>query len=131
MTNRVTLPAGRYLIGDLCYQGEIWEEICGRDHGVTEDGRHFACMFTKWGDGEYPDQDGRGFMVDSGTIGVIQYDGPSTSDSMGRSYVFPEPFEVYSEDGLLVFGEVRIQTGPLEEGRDWGMEWYDTSMELE
>jgi hypothetical protein len=49
---------------------------------------------------------------------------------MGRSYVFPEPFDVYSEDGLLVFGHVCIQTGATDEGRDWGMEWYDTSMEL-
>ena len=137
MSTRVTLPAGRYLIGDLCYQGDVWDEILGGPFdsrgvvaGTTSDGRRFAWISTAYGDGEYGDVNtGQTYFVDSGTIGIIEYAG-ITGTGMGRTHDFPEPFEVYNDEGLLVFGHVRIQTGTAEDDRDWGMEWHDTSMEL-
>ena len=134
MSTRVTLPAGRYLIGDLCYldQEDADELFADYQPGrvrTLHDGRKYVYLDTAYGDGEYLDQAGRGYMVDSGTIGVIQFDGVA-STGMGRTHDFPEPFEVYSEDGLLVFGHVCIQTGATDEARDWGMECDDTSMEL-
>ena len=78
------LPAGRYWIGDLCYvMHDCWDEVCdllfeGRnDHGCNQgtfqlkDGRRFAIYNTQYGDGEYPDNNGWKYCVDSGSIGCI------------------------------------------------------------
>jgi hypothetical protein len=119
---RITLPAGRYLIGDLCYQDDVWDEITESGdfspfvNGVTSDGRSYAYMSTAYGDGDYLDDVGYNYYVDSGTIGIVSYPGDvKLSSPLGRTHDFPEPFEVYSEDGVLHFGHVVIDTAGSEE----------------
>jgi hypothetical protein len=81
----MTMPAGRYYIGDLCYvmTDEEWDEFCSItikgnqciDGEFTfKDGRRFATYGTKWGDGLYFDQYGREYSVDAGLIGCIKID---------------------------------------------------------
>lgn len=78
----MTMPAGRYYIGDLCYvMNDVeWEEFCSLtikgnqciDGEFTmKDGRRFATYSTRWGDGLYQDQHRREYSVDSGSIGCI------------------------------------------------------------
>ena len=79
------MPAGRYLVGDLCYcMHPQWNEVCdllfaGRtDHGCNEgeftlaNGVKFAIYNTAYGDGYYPDQQGNTYPVDAGCIGCIR-----------------------------------------------------------
>jgi hypothetical protein len=119
---RITLPAGRYLIGDLCYQDDVWDEILGDgelESGTTRDGRTYAYMSTAYGDGEYDDDVGYNYYVDSGTIGIVSYPGDvKLSSPLGRTHDFPEPFEVYSDGGLLHFGHVVIDTVRSDEEED-------------
>ena len=74
----VTLPAGTYFIGDICYAlpddiYDLWdfeEDIyTALDPEGTE--RHFAVGNTKYGDGFYRGSDGTGFTVDAGNIGMV------------------------------------------------------------
>jgi len=83
----MTMPAGKYYVGDLCYvMHECWDEVCGlffegrTDHGCNEgefnlkDGRRFVSYNTKWGDGSYYDESGNEYGVDAGLIGCIRLD---------------------------------------------------------
>ena len=148
----MTMPAGNYYIGDLCYVlHEEWEECCdlftkGRtDHGCNEgeftlkDGRRFACFNTAYGDGSYPDQYNRWYGVDSGSIGCIllsDVDVLNTGNFIREGHVvyFPDDFEVSSKGGVLHFGSVSIDTrgGPDEdedEDEDITEDWYDDGTE--
>lgn len=81
----MTMPAGKYYVGDLCYvMHDEWDEVCGLffkdrdDHGCNEgeftlkDGRRFVSYNTKYGDGCYFDQHGNEYGVDAGLIGCIR-----------------------------------------------------------
>jgi hypothetical protein len=124
----MTMPAGRYYIGDLCYvMHPEWDEVCdlffpynhppkGIEGEFTlKDGRRFASFATAYGDGGYRSNIGTSHSVDSGSIGCIrvedirdtEYDDPET---LGAFVDFPEPFEVSSDQGLLKFGHVEIET---------------------
>ena len=80
----MTMPAGRYYIGDLCYvMHDEWREVCdlffppnSPPHGVEgefqlADGRRFASFGTAYGDGEYRSSINTLHSVDSGSIGCI------------------------------------------------------------
>jgi len=78
----MSMPAGKYYIGDLCYvmTDEEWEEYCTLTTDGTKfvdgefqfkDGRAFATYGTKYGDGVYYDEYGFSYSVDSGGIGCI------------------------------------------------------------
>lgn len=128
----MTMPAGRYYIGDLCYcMHDSWTEVCrlffpansppkGVEGEFTlADGRRFASFSTAYGDGEYLSNINTRHSVDSGSIGCIraedirdnQYD-----QDLGAFVDFPEPFEVSNDRGLLTFGHVQIETAG---GYDW------------
>ena len=64
----MTMPAGKYYVGDLCYvMHDEWKECCDLffpyvpGHGEQQvegeftlaDGRRFANFGTRWGDGMY------------------------------------------------------------------------------
>jgi hypothetical protein len=81
----MTMPAGRYYIGDLCYvMHPEWKEVCrlffpanAPPRGVEgeftlKDGRRFASFATAWGDGEYRSSINTLHSVDSGSIGCIR-----------------------------------------------------------
>jgi hypothetical protein len=127
----MTMPAGKYYIGDLCYvMHDEWSEFCDitiKDEKcldgefVLADGRRFATFSTAWGDGTYRSSINTLHSVDSGSIGCIRvedindttYDA-ETINRLGAIVDFPEPFEVSEDTGLLTFGHVLIETNADE-----------------
>ena len=125
----MTMPAGTYYVGDLCYvmTDEEWDEVCnitiaGNDclEGEFEmpDGRRFAILGTAWGDGTYNSNVGTEHAVDSGTIGCIALKdicGGACSDleRLGAVIEFTSDFEVRKDGGELIFGHVIIDTDPV------------------
>jgi len=138
----MTMPAGTYWIGDLCYvmHGE-WDEFCdltivGR--GVLngefnlKDGRRFATYRTLYGDGVYTDSDSNfDYGVDAGLIGCILLSDIDTSleenlVELGRVVHFENNFETKSAgEGVIMIGHVMINTGTDEEFRDEYEEDYN------
>lgn len=124
----MTMPAGRYYIGDLCYvMHDEWKEVCDLFYppGVSgrgvegefalKDGRRFASFTTAYGDGEYRSSINTLHSVDSGSIGcILMEDIRDTTynniEHLGAVVDFPEPFEVSEDTGLLTFGHVMIET---------------------
>lgn len=132
----MTMPAGRYYIGDLCYiMHDEWDECCnlffppgdnvGRGHEgefVLRDGRRFASFNTAWGDGTYRSSINTLHSVDSGSIGCIRVEdirddtySAERIAELGAIVDFAEPFQVSEDQGLLKFGHVLIETAPEEE----------------
>ena len=129
----MTMPAGKYYIGDLCYvMHPEWDEFCGvtiADNVCLEgefnlkDGRRFATFNTKWGDGLYFDQNGVQYGVDAGLIGCIRVEDIQdpdfdAEDPPGRIVEFASDFYVsggrsdqYRDwDGVIQIGHIRIET---------------------
>jgi hypothetical protein len=131
----MTMPAGRYYIGDLCYvMHDEWDECCNlffpyvpgqpQHHAEGEftlkDGRRFASFGTRWGDGTYGSNIGTSHCVDSGSIGCIRAedirDGTYSSvERLGGFVDFDQSFEVSNHNGVLKFGHVEIDTTGEEE----------------
>jgi len=124
----MTMPAGKYYVGDLCYVMHYdWDEVCNlffpANHppkGVEgeftlADGRRFASFATAYGDGTYYSNIGTSHSVDAGIIGCIrvedirdnEYD---DAESLGAFVEFDRPFEVSNNQGMLTFGHVQIAT---------------------
>jgi hypothetical protein len=137
-SDKEILPAGSYYIGDLCYViPDAWSEV-GKlifddwksqraKSGIftLEDGRKFAIFSTAYGDGEYYDNFGSSYCVDSGSIGcILTKDIPNWDQIMYDSnvlevrflgqqilpVVFDIPFEVKSENVMIHFGDITIDT---------------------
>ena len=128
------MKAGTYYIGDLCYvMSDRWSEVCHficseNDEGEFElpDGAKFACYNTTWGDGEYYDNYGNRYAVDSGTIGCVLISDLvnfSAEDVAGMCSIvtFESDFITgsdcdrtgkYHGTGNIVFGNVYIETDP-------------------
>lgn len=127
------MPAGKYYIGDLCYvMSDDWDEVCDltiRDNGIIDGefemkgGRRFAMYSTKYGDGMYKSNMGTKHAVDSGTIGCILVDDIidipkfEVDGKLGAVVTMDRSFSTGSRDGLIVFGDVIINTDSDE--------WYD------
>ena len=135
----MTMPAGRYYIGDLCYvMHDEWNECCdlffppgdntgrGREgEFALKDGRRFASFGTAYGDGTYRSNIGTDHCVDSGSIGCIlvsdirdtTYNADRIAE-LGAIVEFDRPFEVSEDQGLLIFGHVQIETAGDDEEMD-------------
>ena len=127
------MKAGKYYVGDLCYVlGDRWTEVCDLiivDRQCLDgvftlaDGTEFAIYSTAWGDGVYPDQRGNGYPVDSGSIGCVLVDritDGELDEGLGNIFHFEHDFDTYEEEGVIVIGEVEIDTrGESEEEEDW------------
>jgi len=118
------MKAGRYYVGDLCYvMHDKWDDFCA----VTIDGNEvldgemnlpsgvrFATFRTAFGDGEYRDEQGRSYGVDAGLIGCIRVEDIAEEElenlDLGHVIDFPENFQTYSANGVIVIGHVRIDT---------------------
>jgi len=122
----ITMPAGRYYIGDLCYvlRDEVWDEVCGilssLDRGydgkfTLKDGRNFVIFGTAYGDGCYNDFMGRRYFVDSGTLGCVEV--PDDFEGFKGSIIakFDAEFPCYKENAVITFGHVSIDTDPRDE----------------
>jgi hypothetical protein len=125
----MTMPAGKYYIGDLCYvMHPEWKEVCdlffpanhpprGVEGEFTlKDSRRFASFPTAYGDGGYRSNIGTSHSVDAGIIGCIRVedirdDEADDMETLGAIVEFDRPFEVSSDGRVLVFGHVEIDTG--------------------
>jgi hypothetical protein len=127
------MKAGRYYVGDLCYvmSDTEWGEVCSitivgneciQGEFTLSDGRKFAMYNTRWGDGQYRSNRNTKHSVDSGTIGCILLENIEAHvdeenkfdfiEDVGALIEFKKDFETYSADGLMVFGDVIINTDP-------------------
>lgn len=123
------MKAGKYFIGDLCYVlGDRWNEVCDliiKDHQCLDgiftlaDGTEFAIYGTAYGDGSYEDQYGNSYPVDSGSIGCVLVSSitleESTNIQLGNVHDFYNEFEPSEDDGLIIIGEIEIDTKGNEE----------------
>jgi len=119
------MPPGTYYIGDLCYvMHNEWGEFCeSLDDGErVVNGKLIASLSTMYGDGSYYDQFGNEYGVDAGLIGCIKVEDIEKDDQNrvedGHVHVFDSPFQVYSVDGFLHFGNVVINTGDEDEDEE-------------
>ena len=119
----MTMPAGTYYIGDLCYvMHDKWNEICGiicdgDFHGgefQLEDGTRLVSHDTAYGDGLYWDESGNAYGVDAGLIGCVLVSDISEQEqphvTFGHVHVFDAPFSTRSVNGVIQFGGIRIDT---------------------
>ena len=122
----MTMPAGRYYVGDLCYVMTDWEwdEFCDITIKVHEcvdgefefaDGRRFATYGTAWGDGVYHSNRGTSHSVDAGLIGCIRIQDIQASkyedlESLGAVVDFDQDFETGEDQGVIWFGTLRVDT---------------------
>lgn len=84
-----------------------------------------------YGDGVYNDEYGRKYPVDAASIGCILVEGISRKDygdridgDLGNFHTFEKPFQTYSEDGVLTFGHVKIDTDPKYYEDEYEDEYY-------
>lgn len=119
------MPAGEYWIGDPCYfiKGVETDGLTHWNHLLNKNGcfnepmteylGHTLIGFsTAYGDGKYYDQLGRAYPVDAGLIGAVpaQLVTHTPWSEAGHKIVFDRPFECHSNDGLLTFGDIVIDT---------------------
>jgi hypothetical protein len=133
------MPAGKYYIGDLCYvmNDDEWSECVdlffppneqgfpgGAEGEFTlKDGRRFASFGTAYGDGTYRSSINTFHSVDSGSIGCIRVEDIRANkyediETLGAIVEFDQPFEVSADQGLLIFGNVEIETADDDEEYD-------------
>jgi hypothetical protein len=136
-------PSETYYIGDLGYviHGSAWDEVCNltspcigeeREGGsVLKDGRELFIFSTAHGDGEFKDQFGNTYGVDSGTLGAIRVEDIREENliELGCLHTFDQPLsdaECCSVDGVVTFGHIRIDTDPLQDDEEDYLDedWY-------
>lgn len=129
------MEPGSYYVGDLCYvMHKDWEEAVklmfpnngGMIDGELQlkDGRKFAVLGTKHGDGSYVDQKYREYPVDSGSIGCIALNDIDPDETVGNLKLghvihFESVFGVYEEDGKIHIGDVVIDTDEKEQEEEY------------
>jgi hypothetical protein len=128
----MTMPAGTYYVGDLCYvMHPEWDEFCDitingeqcNDGEFTlKDGRRFATYGTMYGDGMYRSNIGTDHSVDAGLIGCIRIEDirdpvatVAHMKGLGSIITFDAPFETCVADGIIFIGHVEINTGDIED----------------
>lgn len=128
------MKAGTYYVGDLCYVlHDEWDEVCRltieHDRAIggefnLKDGRRFAMYNTMYGDGNYFNQDGKSYDVDSGSIGCIllsdiDSDYPGNFLAGGNVHTFDQDFYTGEQDGKIMFHNVSINTDDVIEEEEY------------
>lgn len=112
----VTIPAGRYYLGDPCYviRDDDWMPLLENSdyfrNPVGKVGGHDILAFsTKHGDGTFYDQHKNEYDVDAGLIGLVPvaYGGKQHEN---REVEFKSQTLCWSDDGVLHFGGITINT---------------------
>ena len=121
VTYEVTVPAGKYWLGDPCYAvpSELWMDLLNSCKvfelpigKVTKDGQEYEVLAfgTAYGDGCYSDQHGNSFPVDAGLIGLTPVE-LAEGEPFGSTLVyFPTETICSSYGGVLTFGDYEIDT---------------------
>ncbi len=136
-------PSETYYIGDLGYviHGSAWDEVCnltfpcsGEEREgriVLKDGRELFIFSTAHGDGEFKDQFGNTYGVDSGTLGAIRVEDirDDTLIELGCFHTFDQPLtddDCCSVDDVITFGHIHIDTDPLQDDEEDYLDedWY-------
>jgi hypothetical protein len=138
VTVKLTLPAGKYWIGDPCYVLDVrdsetnglefdWNEFVNfcfdgdnsgrKNEGVVDHQNvRFAFHVTAHGDGCYYDQFDNQYGVDAGMIGCVPYDilatdgNDSELERLGTIHEFKNEFESSYDEGEIKFGHIEINT---------------------
>ena len=127
-------------VGDPCYiiDGLQWDDVLdytryfnlfpsreamsnheynprNKQHGVftLKDGMTCAVSATAYGDGCYPDDEGRHYAVDAGMLGIFPAEYARTGNSQfGHFITVPADYKVTVsyDDGTIDFGVVSIHT---------------------
>ena len=142
--NEAVFPPGKYVIGDPCYHvpDDEWDPVLTESDffnmrgsgGAGERGKCHAtfkkangelgtvvAFSTKYGDGVYEDHQGRKYGVDAGLIGIIPLaDVDQLDESLAHVVEFKSHFRCYDADGVLVFGDVMINTCDEDSDEDFG-----------
>lgn len=116
------MKAGVYYVGDLCYviKDNLWQEFLKSyfDKEKTFHGSPFWMESTENGDGNFLDNYGRSYLVDSGAIGVVGVDSEfidlaklarTVNDGYGNLKVITEDFEPVQENGVFDFGGLKLK----------------------
>lgn len=117
---QVMVPAGKYVLGDPCYvvPHAHWDELLSscdffnRPVGCFK-GIEVLGFSTRWGDGTYADNKHRYYPVDAGLIGLVPFEyAIDINPKLSHVIEFKDSTTCvrYSE-GILVFGDIRIDTG--------------------
>lgn len=120
----MSMPAGKYYVGDLCYvMHPEWSEFCSitiegeqvvDGEFTLSDGRRFASYCTAYGDGTYEDLDGKSYGVDAGLIGCIALSDIDESElpnvNQGNVIEFSDEFTTGALAGWIRIGHVEIDT---------------------
>ena len=129
MTDKVTLQAGTYIIGDPCYftPKDKWDELLENSSYFSDYEGFYkndagkkvkvVAFGTESGDGSYPNnQDSNMFDVDAALIGITKKAGRQIPSGC-FAYTFDLDIECFREDGTIHFGDLEIYTGedPREE----------------
>ena len=127
MTTSV-FPPNKYCIVDLCYVlKNHWDEFCSKtikgdevlDGEFDISGARVVSFVTAYGDGTYHDNHGREYSVDAGLIGMVSVEDleklgytswAEDVDGLGNVVEFSKVFRCYNDSGVLVFGDVRVDT---------------------
>ena len=107
-----SFPAGKYYIGDPCYalSEDIYDNCWGEAKyalgKMSTPLGDFIVASTAYGDGEYVDDDGFKYPVDSGTIAVIPWTmceqmDETEANTCGRVHVFEDDGTFEEEDGVI------------------------------
>lgn len=141
---RITIPAGRYILGDPCYaiRDDDWsfyleaagwlEERLPEGIFVLFKGAPVLSFRTAHGDGEFTGSDGRNYGVDAGLIGLVHESiGSISVENSQRVVEFLEPTVCVRDEGTLRFGNIVIETGYVDEDEDGDEEFLDEDFEGE
>jgi hypothetical protein len=143
----VIVPAGAYWLGDPCYSvpdemwmpwleaadfkgqdGVLWARVPGTDHRVLG-------FSTAYGDGTYIGSNGFEYGVDAGLIGLVpQALAPLPKyPELVSAIVFVEDTRCTTEDGVLIFGHVSINTADegYDDDEDYDGQWYGIDQDEE
>jgi hypothetical protein len=107
---KVTLPAGKYYIGDLCYalREDIYDKVYGGqgyDAGLYSSSLGSFMMHGTGGDGVFKGSDGYEYPVDAAHIGIASLAccNPEHEIYGGKTFTFSQPVECKFDDIAFTF----------------------------
>lgn len=116
----VIVPAGIYILGDPCYTvpEDRWMDLLNSNcdyfeaSPIGELDQYFVLAFgTAYGDGEYTDNTGWKYPVDSGLIGLVPWElGKHRYEENMVKLTMMDDFECTNNDGVMKFDYIIIDT---------------------
>lgn len=135
---QVWVPAGTYVLGDPCYAvpKDLWDEAgescdwweASPIATVTVEGKEYNILGfdTAYGDGSYNGSDGTEYPVDAGMIGLVPIElallnmvRGGYQPGLNKVIVFDRETLCTSDDGVMQFGDIHIDTKNHEEEEEY------------